>query len=139
MKPMLLGCLLCMFAAAASAENFSGKWAIASPGRYGGTQKTILVLNQVGGDLEGSLTPGATGGDGSPINVEILDGKVQGETITFYVWSGRDRPQKTFYEGKMSGDQIAFTVTGGPAGPAGGAPPGGAQTGPRQVVAKRTK
>jgi hypothetical protein len=105
--------------------------AIASALVVDSTQRTTLVLNQVGNEVEGSITPPAMGGDATPVNTEMVDGKVEGETVTFYVWTGRDRPQKTIYKGTLSGEQITFTVTGGPAGMNSG--------GPRQATAKRCK
>ena len=66
---------------------------------------------------------------------EIFGGKVDGATVSFYVWRGNDRPTKTFYKGTMNaaGDQIEFTVTGGPTR-AGGAP-----AAPAPIIARRTK
>ena len=49
------------------------------------------------------------------MNTEILGGKAEGDTVTFYVWRGLDRPAKQFYKGAVHGDEIDFTVTGGPA------------------------
>jgi hypothetical protein len=131
MRTVTASALLYAFAAVASAANFSGKWVIESPGRGGMVQRTTLVLNQVGNEVEGSITPSAMGGDGTPVDTEMVDTKVEGETITFYVWTGRDRPQKTMYKGTLSGEQITFTVTGGPAGMN--------SSGPRQATAKRCK
>jgi hypothetical protein len=53
-------------------------------------------------------------GSASPVNDAIWGGKVDGNTIAFYVWRGSDRPWKQAYEGKLSGDQIMFTVTDAP-------------------------
>ena len=40
----------------------------------------------------------------------------EGDTISFYVWSGTDQPVKTIYKGKASSEEsIEFTITGGPA------------------------
>jgi hypothetical protein len=137
---MIYGTLICALAAAATAANFSGKWAIVPEGRDGASQQTTLVLNQVGVELEGALTPSVRGGDSTPVNSDIIDGKVDGDTVTFYVWTGSDRPQKAFYKGTLTGDQITFTVTSGSGtAPAGAAGNGSAQSGPHQVVAKRTK
>jgi hypothetical protein len=100
-----------------SAANFSGKWVLgsgagAAPGRGGAT---ILNLFQVGNQVTGVISVRATGGSNSPVNDEVWGGKVEGDTLSFYVWTGSDQPAKTTYTGKMSpsGDEIVFTVAGG--------------------------
>lgn len=92
--------------------NFSGKWAIQIPDRNNQLREVILILNQVGDEVTGQFpaTPGR--GFASPTHTEIWDGKAEGETISFYIWDGRDQVAKVFYKGEMSGDQIAFSVTG---------------------------
>lgn len=99
-----------------AAPNFSGKWGL--PGGRGG--QTILVLNQVGNEVFGTLSSRGDAGTGAPANQEILDGKVNGDVITFYVWTGNDVPVKQMYKGTMSGDEITFEITGGPARRGGG-------------------
>jgi hypothetical protein len=131
------------------AANFSGKWAL--PGGRGGP--TILALNQVGNEVSGNIGGQRVDpGSGAPRNQEIIDGKVNGDVITFYVWTGTDVPVKQMYKGTMSGDEITFEITGGPArgGPGGGGfgPNGGGRGGangrgpatpPSPPVAKRIK
>ena len=159
-----LGVLLLGLAAMpAFAVNFSGKWALPGGGRGG---PTILTLNHVGSEVTGSISGrGGNGGSGAPVNTEVLGGKVEGDVLTFYVWTGNDQPLKTTYKGTMSpsGDEIQFMVTGGRGGAGGmgggggqgGAPARGATgsqalpaaaatgrgqaSGPQQVVAKRAK
>jgi hypothetical protein len=125
--------LLAAVAIPASAANFSGKWAIQSPAGRGGGRgaPTILTLNQVGNEVTGSISVRIDAGTSSPVNTEVLGGKVEGEVLSFYVWTGTDQPAKTAYNGTMSpsGDEITFTVTGGR----------GQGAGPQQVTAKRTK
>ena len=108
----------------AQSVNFSGRWAM--PGGRGG--QTILTLNQVGNEVSGGFAaPARNGGTGAPVNQELLDGKVNGNVITFYVWTGNDVPAKQMYKGTMSGDQITWEITGGPArgGATGGSGRGG--------------
>jgi hypothetical protein len=103
----------------------------------------VLTLNQVGTLVTGELVGSGGGGGGSaaPINNEIFDGKVEGNTVTFYVWRGTDRPYKVSYFGTINaaGDQISFTVTGAPArgGRASGANEGAAPTTPPPTIARR--
>ena len=127
----------------ALAENYSGKWALQSAaGRGGGPGATALTLNQVGNEVAGALGVRIDLGTNSPVNEEIWDGKVEGNTLSFYVWTGTDQPVKTSYRGTLSasGDEIAFTVTRGRAGggqAAAGA--GGGAGSPVQMVARRVK
>lgn len=139
MRSLILSALLVAAAVSASAANFSGKWAIETPGRGGRGSPTILVLNQVGKEVTGTITARSDAGTGTPLNSEVLGGVAQGDAISFYVWSGTDQPTKTFYKGTLSGEEtITFTVTGGPAG-GGNFAPGRGQPGPQTVTAKRSK
>ena len=139
MRLLILSALLGAAAVSACAANFSGKWAIEPPGRGGRGAPTILSLNQVGKEVTGTITARSDAGTGTPVNSEVLGGLVEGDTISFYVWSGTDQPVKTLYKGTMSGEEtITFTITGGPAG-GGNFAPGREQSGPQKVTAKRTK
>ena len=138
MRLLILSFLLSVVAMAASAVNFSGKWVIEGANRGPMRQPTILILNQVGNEVIGSVSSRIDAGSASPTHNEILDGKVEGDTITFYVWTGLDRPVKAYYKGTLSGEEIKFTVTGG-AELRGSAGPDAGQQGPRQVTAKRAK
>ena len=107
----------------AHAANFSGKWALAGTGRGG---PTVFVLNQVGNEVTGNIVGQRVDpGSGAPQNQEILDGKVTGDVITFYIWTGSDVPARQMYKGTMSGDEITFEITGGPARRGGGLGPNG--------------
>jgi hypothetical protein len=140
MRVLSLTAILGLAALAAPAANFSGKWALETPGRGGrGGAPTIIVLNQVGKEVTGNITARSDAGTGSPVNSEILGGVVEGDTLSFYVWVGTDQPVKTFYKGTMSGEEtIEFTVTGGPVG-GGNYALGRGQSGPQKVTAKRTR
>lgn len=123
--------------AAQPAANVSGKWVIQGSGRGGGRGGVqTLTINQVGAEVTGELVGGGGGGGGSaaPINNELYDGKIEGSTLSFYVWRGTDKPYKTSYKGTLNatGDEISFTVTGLP-GRGGNAPA------PQTVTAKRAK
>jgi len=101
--------------AAAFAANFSGKWALKMPAGRGETT-VILQLNQAGNRISGTLAPARIdAGSGSPLSNEVFDAKVDGDSISFYVWRGSDKPAKQYYKGTITGDEIQFTVTGGPA------------------------
>lgn len=139
----ILGTVTLLLSAALNlhAANCSGKWALPGNGRGG---QTILVLNQVGNEVSGTVSmTGRDAGTGAPRNQEILDGKVNGDVITFYIWTGNDVPAKQMYKGTMSGDEITFEITGGvvrrfgPGGPTNQAAQN--QTPPPPPVAKRVK
>lgn len=164
MKRRLAVLLLGFAAIPAFAANFSGKWAIqpATGARGGRGGPTILVLNHVGNEVTGTISGRENAGTGSPVNTEVLGGKVEGDVLTFYVWTGTDQPAKTTYRGTLSasGDEIQFTITGGRGGGGGmgmmggqgggrgnaggtatpgATPPPAAPAGPQQVTAKRAK
>jgi hypothetical protein len=135
----LICCVVALAAtfAAQPVPNFSGKWVIQGAGRGGGRGGSqTLTLNQVGTEVTGELVGGGGGGGGSaaPINNELYDGKVDGGTLSFYVWRGTDKPYKVTYTGTLNaaGDEIAFSFTGVPGR-------GGAPSTPQTVTAKRTK
>jgi hypothetical protein len=168
MKRKLAIVLLGLASLPAFAVNFSGKWAIQTPSGRGGGRggPTVLTLNQVGNEVTGTIGSGFGAASGSPVNTELLGGKVEGDVVSFYVWTGSDQPAKVTYQGKMSpsGEEIEFTVTGGRGGGGtGGQGPGqpggrggtagvqpagqtgaaattgrGQPAGPQQVTAKRT-
>ena len=86
--------LLGVVAIPASAANFSGKWTIqiaAGRGGFGRGGPTVLILNQIGNEVSGSITGRIDVGTTSPVNTEVLGGKVEGDLLSFYVWTGTDR------------------------------------------------
>jgi hypothetical protein len=128
--------LLVLAALSAWAANFSGKWTIQpASGRGGGRgAAVVLELNQVGSEVTGSIAARIDAGSASPVGTEVLGGKVEGDSVSFYVWTGVDQPVKTFYRGTLSasGEEIQFAITGGPAG-------GRGQAAPQQLTARRSK
>ncbi len=111
--------LICLAIAAVplSAANFSGKWLFTRAGSTGGrgSAAMVVILNQVGNELTGSISPPRGNSTGSPANVDVLGGKVDGDAVSFYLWTGLDKPVRNIYEGKLNGDEIVFTVTLDPA------------------------
>lgn len=160
----LLLCGLCAVAygQAQGGGNVSGKWVIERTAPNGNVQRVPMEFNQAQGRVDGSVG-GFSGGGGSaaPINNEIFDGRMDGQTLSFYVWRGADRPVRAYYKGTLNqaGDEIVFTVTGGPifGGGGGGGPtpaqaastpagqaavavrPPAAAAAPQQVVARRVR
>ncbi len=140
MRFLLLTCLMSAVAFSEPGVNVSGKWVIAGTANNTGQMRpsTILIVNQVGSEVTGTISSGTFGASASPTHTEILDGKVEGDSLTFYVWSGMDRPVKAYYKGTLAGEELKFTVTGG-ARFGGPATSGAGPQEPRQMTAKRMK
>jgi hypothetical protein len=95
-----------IFAFAASAADVTGKWTAEVPGRNGNMQTNTFVLKADGAKLTGTAN-GGRGGD-----VEITNGKVDGDSVSFVVvrdFGGTS--VKITYKGTVSGDSIKFTRT----------------------------
>jgi hypothetical protein len=109
MKKTLLALLATLtFAFTALAADITGKWTGEVAGRNG-PQPFNLTLVQTGNTLTGEIA----GGRGP---LAIVDGKVDGDTITFSTSQpGRDggAPNVQKYTGKVKGDSIDFTREGG--------------------------
>jgi hypothetical protein len=110
MKTTLLAILaLFCITFVASAADVTGHWTgEITTGR--GPQPFNLDLKQAGTALTGAIT-GGRGGD-----VALVDGKVDGDTITFSTSTpGRDggAPNVQKYTGKVNGGSIDFTREGG--------------------------
>jgi hypothetical protein len=115
MRGLVLTALLGVLAAPSSAANFSGKWAMEILDRPDRSVQVTLILNQVGSEVTGSALSRTRTSSGSPAGSEIHGGRAEGDTISFYVWTGRDKPVKRVFRGRLVGEEIRFTVTGGPA------------------------
>lgn len=99
-KLLFVVSILCALALAIYAADPSGKWTWEQQGRNGNTTST-LTLKADGSNLTGSLD----GGRGGP--VEIKDGKVDGNTVSFSVtrsMGGNDVTTK--YTGTLDGDNL---------------------------------
>ena len=115
------------------AADVAGKWTATVPGARGQGESTITFVLSVDGEkLTGTINNTQTPGD-----VQIAEGKVAGEEISFSLT--RDiggTPTKVFWKGKIAGDEIKFTRTTEGAAGAGGGGRGGAAT---EITAKRAK
>ena len=96
-----------VFAFAAAAADLTGKWVAEQPGRNGGPpRQTTFDLKQDGGKLTGTMT-GAGRGGGAPQAIEITDGKVDGDKVSFTVKrEGPNGPMEMKYNGTVSGDEM---------------------------------
>src|ERR1051326_3836068 len=113
MRKLTLTALLGIFTIAAYAADVTGTWTAQVPGRGGNMQTNTIVLKQDGMKVTGTLD----GGRGGP--VEIQNGKVEGDTVTFTVvrnFNGNEIKQN--FKGAISGGEIKFsrTMEGGQGG-----------------------
>lgn len=116
---LALAAVLC-FTFMASAADISGKWipdpaaaAAGGGGRMGGGG--TYEFKVAGSTLTGSVTQqGRNGGD--PTVIAMTDGKLTGDDFTFAITrpgrNGGD-PTKVVYTGKVMGDKLQLTFTGG--------------------------
>ena len=122
---MILRTFLCALALAGAllAADVTGNWTASVPGRDGQTRDVTFKLKADGSTLTGTV-PGRGGEE-----IQISDGKVEGDTITFKVkreFNGNAMVMN--YTGKVEGDTIKFTQK-----MEGGDMP------PREYTAKRAK
>ena len=95
-----------IFAMTAFAADVTGKWTAEVPGRGGNMQTNTITLKQEGTKVTGTLD----GGRGGP--VEITNGKVEGDSVSFTVvrnFNGNEIKQN--FKGTVSGNEIKFTRT----------------------------
>ena len=112
------------------AADVSGKWVAEQPGRNGGPpRQTVFTLKAEGAKLTGSMTGGMGRGGAAPAAIDIADGKIDGDKVSFTV--KRETPNgvmETKYNGTLSGDELKLKFTmQGPDGPT-----------ERELVAKRS-
>jgi|WetSurMetagenome_2_1015567.scaffolds.fasta_scaffold1151025_1 hypothetical protein len=110
------------FSISGLAADVNGKWAAQAQGA-----DITLTLKVEGTALTGTLNNSQAG------EVEIRDGKLNGDEISFYVVRNiNDTEMKISWKGKMAGDEIKFTreVIGGQGGPGAAA---------AEIIAKRVK
>ena len=120
------GVIVLLTVTSAWAADVAGKWTAKVPATQGqGESDITLVLkvadDKVTGTLNNSLMPG---------DVEIKDGKVAGDDVSFSLPRNIGGTEMTVvWKGKISGDEIKFTRT----------TQGGAGGAPTEIVAKRAK
>ncbi len=127
--------LLVVTMAVMAADTVTGKWIYEQAGRNGGApRQTTFDLKAAGSTLTGSVLAPAGGGRGgdaaapapAPAPVEIKNGKVDGDKISFdVVRTSPNGEMTTKYQGVVAGDELKLTMDMG--------------RGPQEVVAKRAK
>jgi len=126
-KVVSIGAVVLLALTSAWAADVAGKWTATIPGARGQAESTItLVFKMDGENLAGTVNNTQAPGD-----VQIADGKVSGDDISFSLMRDIGGTQtKVLWKGKISGDEIKFTrTTQGAAG-------AGAAT---EITAKRAK
>lgn len=119
-KLLFLGTIALAAAFSLLAADVSGKWVAEQPGRNGGPpRQTTFTLKAEGAKLTGTMTGGMGRGGAAPTAIEITDGKVDGDKVSFTV--KRETPNGTMetkYNGTVSGDELNLKFTmQGPDGP----------------------
>jgi len=110
-KLLLVVTIALVFAFAVMAADATGKWTYEQPGRGGGPARQVTItLKQDGNKLTGSVPGFGRGGDAPPI--EIQDGKVDGNNVSFSVKRQTQNGEfVTKYEGTISGDEMKLKTT----------------------------
>lgn len=102
---LTMAVFLAIFTVAALAADIDGKWTAQVPGRGGQAQERTFTFKADGNKLTGTMS--AQQGE-----TEISDGKIKGDTISFsVVRKFQEKEFKMNYKGKVSGDEIKFTMT----------------------------
>ena len=128
-KLLFVFAILLAVAFVAAAADVSGKWTYEMPGRGGGNPIAVTItLKADGANLTGTVLGGfggggrgrGRGGDTSaapapppaPTPVDISDGKVDGNKVTFNVKrEGRNGTTTTSYKGTLDGDTLQLEIT----------------------------
>jgi len=133
-KLLFVFAILLAVAFVAAAADVSGKWTYEQPGRGGNPSTVTITLKADGAKLTGTILGGMgfggrgrRGGGGgagagdanaaptpppAPTPVDIADGKVDGNTVTFAV--KRETPNGTMttsYKGTLDGDNLQLEIT----------------------------
>ncbi len=145
MKRRILLCVIALLSltSAAWAADVDGKWLAKVAGTMGQEDSEItLTFKAKGSKVTGTLNNTAMPGD-----VEIQEGKLEGNNISFSLSRNFGQSDmKVVWKGTVAGDEIKFTrgIEGGMGGPGGGmgggmgGPGGGAPAAP-EIIAKRVK
>ena len=103
---LVLG-LLALFAFCAFAADVDGKWKSQFQTQDGQTRETTYTFKADGNTLTGTIS--GRGGE-----TAINNGKINGDEISFsVVRKFNDQEFKMEYKGKVSGNEIKFTVSAG--------------------------
>jgi len=107
MGRLLVSAVALVFCMAAAAADLTGRWSGQLTDPQGGQHEISLDLKVDGGRVTGSMTGGPPAG----AEVPIVDGKLQGDQLSFSVRvQGPDgNPIDFTYQGKVEGNHITGT------------------------------
>lgn len=115
-KLLLVISILLVVALGLFAADVTGKWTYEMAGRQGGNPRPVtLNLKADGSKLTGTVSGmmgRGGGGGGTPPDMEIMNGKVDGNNVSFETkmeFNGNTRVTK--YEGALAGDELKLKVT----------------------------
>ncbi len=115
-KLLFVSTMLLLVVWVVMAADVTGKWTYEQQGRGGGPPRQVTItLKQDGSKLTGTVPGmmGRGGGGGTPpADVEITNGKVEGDNVSFEV--KREFQGNTFvtkYEGTVSGSEMKLKIT----------------------------
>jgi hypothetical protein len=111
-KLLFVTTLLLVVAIAAFAADATGKWTYEQAGRNGGPSRQVTItLKQDGNTLTGSVPGMGRGGQEAP-PIQITNGKVDGDKVSFdVVREFQGNTMTTKYEGTLSGDELKLKIT----------------------------
>ena len=116
-KLLFVTTILLVVAFVAVAADVTGKWTYEQQGRGGGPPRQVTItLKQDGANLTGSVPGGGGRGGGGggtpPPEVQISNGKVDGDKVSFEVKREMGgNTMVTKYEGTLSGSELKLKIT----------------------------
>lgn len=107
-KLLFVTAILLVVAIGAFAADVTGKWTYEQAGRQGGPARQVTItLKQDGNTLTGEVPGFGRGGDNPPPPMQIKNGKVDGDKVSFEVvreFNGNTMTTK--YTGTVSGNEM---------------------------------
>jgi len=102
-----------VFAFSIMAADVTGKWTFEQPGRGGNPGRPVTItLKQDGAKLTGEVPGMGRGGDAPPPPAQVMDGKVDGNNVSFTVKREMNgNTVVTKYEGVVDGDSMKLKIT----------------------------
>ena len=132
-RKVFLFCIIVLLAMVSNAwaADVNGKWVAKIAGTPGQYFEITLTFKADGAKVTGTLNNSTRPGD-----VEIQEGKIEGDNISFSLMRSTGQSDiKVVWKGTVSGDEIKFTRSfeGGMGSPGGGVPSS------LEIIAKKVK
>jgi hypothetical protein len=117
-KLLFVTTILLVVALGAFAADVTGKWTYEMAGRQGGNPRPVTLNlkadgSKLTGTVSGMMGRGGGGGGGTPpADMEIMNGKVDGDKVSFETkmeFNGNTRVTK--YEGALAGNELKLKIT----------------------------